>query len=43
MDSSKDELTPEGTDCKPLTDEEFEDRRHHLRHMGRDQLLPVRI
>ena len=23
MDSSKDELTPEDTDCKPLTDEEF--------------------
>lgn len=23
MDSSKNELTPEGTDCKPLTDEEF--------------------
>ena len=23
IDSSKDELTPEDTDCKPLTDEEF--------------------
>ena len=35
MDSSKNELTPEDTDCKPLTDEEFAEFQKAERRQGR--------